>query len=297
MPELPEVETVRRCLEKVLVGQTLTRIDVRRPDLRFPFPERFAARLEGRSVTAVTRRAKYLRIMLDSPEVLIVHLGMTGRFTVAGHRDADGREALVGDFVYETGHLPQHDHVVLQTADGLRITYNDPRRFGYMLLEREADLDAHPLFRGLGVEPLGNELDPDMLSRRAAGRRADIKAFLMDQRNIAGLGNIYVCEALFRAGLSPRRRAGTLAGRSGKPNERAFRLVPAIRQVLTDAVEAGGSTLRDYRQPDGRSGAFQDSHDVYDRAGEPCRRPGCRGVVRRITQAGRSTFYCPSCQK
>jgi formamidopyrimidine-DNA glycosylase len=297
MPELPEVETVRRCLEKVLVGQTLTRIDVRRPDLRFPFPERFAARLEGRSVTAVTRRAKYLRIMLDSPEVLIVHLGMTGRFTVAGHRDADGRGALVGDFVYETGHLPQHDHVVLQTADGLRITYNDPRRFGYMLLEREADLDAHPLFRGLGVEPLGNELDPDMLSRRAAGRRADIKAFLMDQRNIAGLGNIYVCEALFRAGLSPRRRAGTLAGRSGKPNERAFRLVPAIRQVLTDAVEAGGSTLRDYRQPDGRSGAFQDSHDVYDRAGEPCRRPGCRGVVRRITQAGRSTFYCPSCQK
>lgn len=297
MPELPEVETVRRCLERVLVGQTLSKVDLRRADLRFPFPERFAARLTGRSILGVGRRAKYLRLMLDSGEVLIVHLGMTGRFIVAEPDAPGGRGAIVGDYVYETGHLPQHDHVVLETASGLRVTYNDPRRFGYMLLEPAADLDTHALFRALGVEPLGNELDAEMLARRAAGRRADLKAFLMDQRNIAGLGNIYVCEALFRAGLSPRRRAGTLAARGGKPAARCVRLVPAIRQVLTEAVEAGGSTLRDYRQPDGSSGAFQDSHDVYDREGEPCRRKGCGGTVRRITQSGRSTFFCPACQK
>jgi formamidopyrimidine-DNA glycosylase len=296
MPELPEVETVRRSLERMLVGQTLARIDLRRADLRFPFPEHFAERLTGRVITGVKRRAKYLQVMLDSRDVLIVHLGMTGRFIVAVPGGDAVRGAIVGDYIYETGHLPQHDHVVLETVGGLRITYNDPRRFGYMLLEAEADLQAHALFRALGVEPLGNELDGAVLAKRAAGRRADLKAFLMDQRNIAGLGNIYVCEALFRAGLSPRRRAGTLAGRGGKPTERTARLVPAIRQVLTEAVEAGGSTLRDYRQPDGRAGAFQDRHDVYDREGEECRKPGCGGIIRRITQAGRSTFYCPRCQ-
>jgi formamidopyrimidine-DNA glycosylase len=297
MPELPEVETVRRSLERMLVGQTLSRIDLRRANLRFPFPEQFAERLTGRVITGVQRRAKYLQLMLDSRDVLIVHLGMTGRFIVAGPGVDAGRGSIVGDYVYETGHLPQHDHVVLETDGRLRITYNDPRRFGYMLLEAEADLEAHALFRALGVEPLGNELDGELLAKRAAGRRADLKAFLMDQRNIAGLGNIYVCEALFRAGLSPRRRAGTLAGRGGKPTDRTVRLVPAIRQVLTEAVEAGGSTLRDYRQPDGRAGAFQDRHDVYDREGEECRKPGCGGIIRRITQAGRSTFYCPRCQK
>lgn len=297
MPELPEVETVRRSLERVLVGQKLARIDVRRADLRFPFPEHFAERLAGRTVTGVQRRAKYLQLMLDSRDVLIVHLGMTGRFIVAGSNAHAGRGAVVGDYVYDTGHLPQHDHVVLETSDGVQVTYNDPRRFGYMLLESEADLQSHALFRALGVEPLGNELDAAMLAKRAAGRKADLKAFLMDQRNVAGLGNIYVCEALFRAGLSPRRRAGTLAGRGGKPTDRSLRLVPSIRQVLTEAVEAGGSTLRDYRQPDGRSGAFQDRHNVYDREGEVCRKPGCGGTVRRITQAGRSTFYCPRCQK
>lgn len=297
MPELPEVETVRRSLERVLVGQRLTHIDVRRADLRFPFPDHFAERLAGRTFTGVQRRAKYLLLMLDSGDVLIVHLGMTGRFIVAGPSVGAGRGAVVGDYVYETGHLPQHDHVVLDTAGGIRVTYNDPRRFGYMLLEAEADLESHALFRALGVEPLGNELDAAMLAKRAAGRKADLKAFLMDQRNVAGLGNIYVCEALFRAGLSPRRRAGTLAGRGGKPTDRSLRLVPAIRQVLTEAVEDGGSTLRDYRQPDGQSGAFQDRHDVYDREGEACRKPGCGGTIRRITQAGRSTFYCPRCQK
>jgi formamidopyrimidine-DNA glycosylase len=203
---------------------------------------------------------------------------------------------VVGEYVYETGHLPQHDHVVLQTVSGLRITYNDPRRFGYMLLEPEDRLSEHALFRNLGVEPLGNELDAERLAKRAAGKKTDLKAFLMDQRNIAGLGNIYVCEALYRAGLSPRRRAGTLATRSGKPVSRCERLIPAIREVLLEAVRAGGSTLRDYRQPDGAPGGFQESHDVYGRAGAACRRPGCGGVIRKITQAGRSTFYCPKCQ-
>ncbi len=296
MPELPEVETVRRSLERALVGETLARVTLRRADLRFPFPADFAARLTGRAVRGVERRAKYLRILLDSGDVLVVHLGMTGRFLLSPAGETQPRGAVLGDYVYETGHLPQHDHVVIETAAGLTVTYNDPRRFGYMLLEPEDQIDGHQLFRGLGVEPLGQDLDARHLAQRAAGRRSDLKAFLMDQRIVAGLGNIYVCEALFRAGLSPRRRAGTLAARTMKPTERCARLVPAIRQVLLEAVEAGGSTLRDYRQPDGTSGAFQDRHDVYDRAGEPCRRPGCSGVVRRITQSGRSTFYCPKCQ-
>lgn len=295
MPELPEVETVRRSLERVLLGETLARVEVRRPDLRFPFPENFARRLQGRAVKRIARRAKYLQLFLDSGEVLVVHLGMTGRFILSESGNA-GDGAGLGDYVYNTGHLPQHNHVVVQTSSGVRLTYNDPRRFGYMLLEPEAGLMEHALFRNLGVEPLGNELDAAILAKRAAGRKADLKAFLMDQRNIAGLGNIYVCEALYRAGLSPRRRAGTLAARSGKPTARGERLVPAIREVLLEAVIAGGSTLRDYRQPDGAPGGFQDSHDVYDRAGEICRRPGCGGVIRRITQSGRSTFFCPKCQ-
>lgn len=295
MPELPEVENVRRSLERVLCGQTLVRVDVRRPDLRFPFPKNFASRLTGRSVTGVARRAKYLWLLLDNGDVLIVHLGMTGRF-ILGEVGESARGGVAGDYVYESGHLPQHDHVVFETAAGLRVTYNDPRRFGYMLLEPNAEMEGHALFRALGVEPLGNHLDAAVIAARAAGRRADLKAFLMDQRNIAGLGNIYVCEALFRAGLSPRRKAGTLATRAGKPTERSARLVSAIRQVLLEAVDAGGSTLRDYRRPDGTPGGFQDRHEVYDRAGEDCRRPGCGGVVRRIVQAGRSTFYCPKCQ-
>ncbi len=295
MPELPEVENVRRSLERVLCGQTLVRVDVRRPNLRFPFPDNFAARLTGRAITGVARRAKYLRLLLDSGDVLVVHLGMTGRF-ILGETAGTARGGVVGDYVYESGHLPQHDHVVFETVAGLRVTYNDPRRFGYMLLEPHADMEAHALFCGLGVEPLGNDFDAAMIAARAAGRRADLKAFLMDQRNIAGLGNIYVCEALFRAQLSPRRRAGTLAMRNGKPAERSERLVAAIRQVLLEAVEAGGSTLRDYRRPDGSPGGFQDRHQVYDRAGEPCCSAGCGGRIRRIVQAGRSTFYCPTCQ-
>ncbi len=300
MPELPEVETVRASLAHALIGQRLETIELRRSDLRFPFPERFVERLSGRAVKAVTRRAKYLRIHLDSDEILVVHLGMTGRFILAPFEAGvpiAGRGEIVGTYTLESGRLPQHDHVVLRTSGGTVVTYNDPRRFGYMLLIDAATIESHAVFRLLGVEPLGPGLEASALSERAAGRRTDLKAFLMDQRNIAGLGNIYVCEALFRAGLSPKRKARTLAGRGGCPNDRSVRLLVAIREVLEEAVAAGGSTLRDYRKPDGSSGAFQERHDVYDREGERCRRPDCSGTIRRMTQAGRSTFYCPSCQK
>jgi formamidopyrimidine-DNA glycosylase len=300
MPELPEVETVRASLARALVGQRLDAIELRRSDLRFPFPERFAERLQGRTVDAVTRRAKYLRIHLDRGEILVVHLGMTGRFILASRGSGQAtaaRGGVVGTYVMDSGHLPQHDHVILKTSDGLIVTYNDPRRFGYMLLLDAESIEHHALFRALGAEPLGSDLDASALASRASGRRTDLKAFLMDQRNIAGLGNIYVCEALFRAGLSPKRKAATLAGRGGRPNDRSLRLLSAIRAVLQEAVAAGGSTLRDYRKPDGTSGTFQQRHDVYDREGEPCRRSGCGGTVRRVTQAGRSTFYCPCCQR
>lgn len=296
MPELPEVETVCRALRPALVGRRIAAVELHRADLRFPFPPDFVERLSGRRIADVTRRAKYILVHLDTGDLLIVHLGMTGRLMVGSARTARPAQTVLGDYVYDSGHLPQHDHVVVVLKDGTTLTYNDPRRFGYMLLVEASALGAHPLFRHLGVEPLSPGLDAEALAARAAGRRADLKAFLMDQRHIAGLGNIYVCEALFRAGLSPRRRAGTLAGRAGRASGRAERLVPAIRAVLEEAVMAGGSTLRDYRQPDGSSGAFQNRHDVYDREGEPCRRPGCDGRIRRIVQAGRSTFYCPKCQ-
>ncbi len=296
MPELPEVETVRRILERALIGQRLARVELRRSGLRFPFPENFAARLTERTVVGVGRRAKYLKVLLDSGDVLVVHLGMTGRFILGSAGGGDERGVVAGQYVIETGHLPQHDHVIIETADGLRIVFNDPRRFGYMLLEPEAHIETHVLFRKLGVEPLSNAFDAATIAQRAQGRRSDLKAFLMDQRIVAGLGNIYVCEALFRASLSPRRRAGTIATRSGKANQHSERLATAIRHVLLEAVDAGGSTLRDYRQPDGAAGGFQDRHDVYDRAGEPCRKPGCKGVIRRLVQAGRSTFCCPKCQ-
>ncbi|MCL4768501.1 MAG: bifunctional DNA-formamidopyrimidine glycosylase/DNA-(apurinic or apyrimidinic site) lyase [Hyphomicrobiaceae bacterium] len=295
MPELPEVETVRRGLEPVLVGRRIVRVEQRRPDLRFAFPERFAARLKGRTVISLGRRAKYLLARLSDGEVLVMHLGMSGRFTVAAL--GSGGPRPLGELVYDTGSDPAHNHVVITLDDGTTITYHDPRRFGYMLLLPEAALDGHPLFAGLGVEPLGNALSPAYLAAKARGRRADLKAFLMDQRIVAGLGNIYVCEALYRARLSPFRAAASLATAAGKPTRRAERLVEAIRSVLRDAIAAGGSTLRDYRQVDGSRGSSQHAFFVYGREGEPCLTPGCRGIVQRSVQAGRSTFYCPRCQR
>lgn len=293
MPELPEVETVRRGLEPVLAGRRILRLEARRPDLRFPFPERFAERLEGRQVTALTRRAKYLLAAVEGGETLIMHLGMTGRFTI----EDDRGPAALGQYVYGAGSDPRHDHVVLHLAGGGRITYNDARRFGFMVLVPPGELDKHPLMKGLGPEPLSTDFTAEVLARRAAGKKVNLKALLMDQRVVAGLGNIYVCEALHRARLSPERAASTLAAKSGAPLERTHALVAAIKTVLQDAIRAGGSTLRDYRHADGSSGQFQDNFAVYDRAGAACISEGCKGQLRRAVHANRSTFYCPKCQR
>ncbi|MCB1520528.1 MAG: bifunctional DNA-formamidopyrimidine glycosylase/DNA-(apurinic or apyrimidinic site) lyase [Hyphomicrobiaceae bacterium] len=289
MPELPEVETVRRGLEPVMTGKSVIRLEARRPDLRFPLPERMSERLAGRTVEHLGRRSKYLVARMSGGDTLIMHLGMSGRFTIGDLRP--------GAFTHETGGDPKHDHVVFEMSGGHRIVYNDPRRFGFMLLLADGDYETHPLIANLGVEPLGNGFTSDYLAGRARGRSTDLKTFLMDQRNVAGLGNIYVAEALFRAGLSPNRRAQSLATVKGRPTEYAERLVSAIRTVLTEAVEAGGSTLRDYRSADGALGYFQHRFLVYGRDGEACARPGCRGIVRRSIKAGRSTFACSTCQR
>jgi formamidopyrimidine-DNA glycosylase len=295
MPELPEVETVRRGLEPLMTGHTFTDVETRRADLRFPFPERFAARLKGAKIKTLSRRAKYLVAGLSTHETLVMHLGMTGRFSIKRKGEAEAHQ--IGDYEYGQPGDAKHAHAVFRMSGGSVITYSDPRRFGYMLLIPEAELQQHPLFRALGVEPLGTELTPEYLARRAAGARRDLKAFLMDQRVIAGLGNIYVCEALYRARLRPSRSASTLANKRGGPTKETSALVEAIRSVLGDAIKAGGSTLRDYRQADGSSGGFQNTFFVYGREGEPCLRPRCRGIVERSVQAGRSTFYCPVCQR
>jgi formamidopyrimidine-DNA glycosylase len=307
MPELPEVETVRAGLEPVLRGRRFVRVEQRRADLRFPLPERFAERLTGRKVERLDRRAKYILVHLDGGEVLAIHLGMTGRFSVmlppvrvcarTPSSRLRGEGIQLGDYTYEHGRDAKHDHLVFRMSGGAVVTYNDARRFGYMTLIREQDLAQDAFFKGLGVEPLGDDLTPEYLARRAEGRKADLKALLMDQRIVAGLGNIYVCEALFRAGLSPFKPAGRLATGTAKPTPAARRLVPQIKAVLADAIRAGGSTLRDYKQADGSIGAFQDEFQVYGREGEPCPRRDCRGRVRRKTQGGRSTFYCPVCQR
>jgi formamidopyrimidine-DNA glycosylase len=296
MPELPEVETVRRGLAPVLVGRAIERVEQRRPDLRFPLPEKFAARLRGQKIDRLERRAKYLLAHLSGGDILLMHLGMTGRFRVHAHTNTGDARRHAGHFTPDAGAATKHDHNVFHMKHGAEVTYSDPRRFGFMLLIPEAELAEHPLMRGLGVEPLSAALTPDYLARRATGRR-DLKAFLSDQRVIAGLGNIYVCEALFRAGLSPLRTASTIATKTGRATERARRLVTAIGAVLADAIAAGGSSLRDYRRADGELGAFQHAFAVYGREGSPCARKGCRGTVRRIVQAGRSTFYCPKCQR
>ena len=294
MPELPEVETVRRGLEPALVGAHFSEVRLARPDLRFPLPPRFAARLTGRRVEALSRRAKYLVADLSSGEALIMHLGMSGRFDVVL---PDGRQVSPGDF-YLDGALgrSKHDHVVFGLSNGARVTYNDVRRFGFMDLVPAADLATCRHFAGMGIEPLGNELSGETVARLFAGKRTPLKAALLDQRLIAGLGNIYVCEALHRARLHPEAPAGSLADAAGRPTRAAGRLATVIREVLTEAVAAGGSTLRDYAHTDGSKGAFQNVFRVYDREGLACTARGCRGVVRRMVQGGRSTFFCETCQ-
>jgi formamidopyrimidine-DNA glycosylase len=293
MPELPEVETVRRGLEPAMVGARIIAVEQRRPDLRFPFPERFADRLLGQEVIALGRRAKYLLADLSSGEVLIMHLGMSGRFLV----NQNGATFAPGEFYAEAGGERTHDHVVFRLSNGATIIYNDARRFGFMDLVPRAGLAESRHFKDVGIEPLGNELSGDAIARLFANRKAPLKAALMDQRLIAGLGNIYVCEALFRAGLHPEAAAGSLATPTGRPREKAHRLAQAVRDVLSEAVEAGGSTLRDYAQTDGSLGYFQHSFRVYDREGDACVTPACGGTVKRLVQSGRSTFYCPVCQK
>ncbi|WP_333683397.1 bifunctional DNA-formamidopyrimidine glycosylase/DNA-(apurinic or apyrimidinic site) lyase [Pontibaca methylaminivorans] len=283
MPELPEVETIRRGLAPAMVGQVIESAEIRRPDLRWPFPPRMAERLAGQRVDNLRRRSKYLLADLSGGETLLIHLGMSGRMTVAG--------LAPGTFHHGQGGAPEHDHVVFHMESGARITFNDPRRFSMMdLVAREAR-GAHRLLAGLGPEPRGNGFHADYLAAALRGRRSTIKAMLLDQRIVAGLGNIYVCEALFRAGISPVRQAGRISAL------RIGALVPAIREVLEQAIAAGGSSLRDFRQADGALGYFQHSFDVYGREGQPCPHPDCGATIRRLAQGGRSTFYCPACQR
>ena len=293
MPELPEVETVRRGLQPAMEGSKIVKAEARRKDLRFPFQKDFVARLEGQTVTGLGRRAKYLMADLTSGDVLLMHLGMSGSFRVL--KD-DGKTAP-GHFHHPRGEDRAHDHVIFHMSSGAAVIFNDPRRFGYMKIIARNALEHEPLLRGLGPEPLGNEFDAAMLARSCANKKTSLKAALLDQRVVAGLGNIYVCEALFRAHLSPRRLAATLSTKKGEPTDHARRLVGAIHAVLNQAIKAGGSSLRDHRQTTGELGYFQHSFQVYDREGEKCQTEGCGGIVRRSTQNGRSTFWCPKCQK
>jgi formamidopyrimidine-DNA glycosylase len=301
MPELPEVETVRRGLQPVMEGARIAKAEVRRKDLRFPFQKDFVARLDDQTVTGLGRRAKYLLADLASGDVLLMHLGMSGSFRVV----TDDEQKTPGKFQHPRSGDRAHDHVVFHMSSGAAIVFNDPRRFGYMKIIARKHLDGEPLLKGLGPEPLGNEFDAKMLAGSCAGGKTSLKAALLDQRVVAGLGNIYVCEALYRAHLSPRRLAATLATRTGQrkgaaggePTDHAKRLVAAIHAVLNQAIKAGGSSLRDHRQTTGELGYFQHSFQVYDREGEKCQTAGCGGIVRRFTQNGRSTFWCPKCQK
>jgi formamidopyrimidine-DNA glycosylase len=283
MPELPEVETVRRGLEPVMTGRVIAKADVRRPDLRWPLPPRMADRLTGARVLGLRRRSKYILADLDRGETLLIHLGMSGRMLVSG--------AMRGQFHHDHPAPAKHDHVVLDMDGGARITFNDARRFGAMDLMPTGTAEAHPLLASLGPEPLGNGFSEDYLIARLKGRDTPVKSALLDQKTVAGLGNIYVCEVLHRAGISPARRAGRISA------ARVAGLVPIIRQVLAEAIEAGGSSLRDYRQADGELGYFQHRFRVYDREGEACPTPGCSGTIARLVQSGRSSFHCPRCQR
>jgi formamidopyrimidine-DNA glycosylase len=294
MPELPEVETVRRGLEPVLVGNRFESVEQRRKDLRFPLPRDFARRLEGRKITGLDRRAKYLLGRLDNGEVLVMHLVMTGRFTIDR---ANGAPMTPGSLVYPASLAPKHEHIVFHMGDGTAIRYADARRFGYMDLVPAEALEGHALFKDLGIEPLSPEFTADWLARRLKGKKTSTKAALTDQRLMVGLGNIYACEALHRAKVGPRKLAGTLATKSSMPPPKARVLVESIKTVLNEAIATGGSSLRDYTGADGELGRFQHHFRVYNREGKPCLRKGCGGTIRRIVQGGRSTFYCPTCQR
>ena len=289
MPELPEVETVRLGLAPVLEGQTITEAQTRRGDLRIPFPRDFAARLKGRKVKKLWRRAKYILADLDSGETLVIHLGMSGRMSVYAH----GKARKIGNYVYDvapaTAGEGKHDHVVFETDAPARIVFNDHRRFGLMDLVATSRLEQSKMFKDIGIEPLSGKLTTAWLAKALEGKKTPIKSALLDQRLIAGLGNIYVCEALFRAKISPKRLAGAVQ------KEKISPLVTAIKKVLKDAIAAGGSTLRDHAQATGDPGNFQHRFLVYGREGKPCKL-NCSGTVKRIVQAGRSTFYCPKCQ-
>jgi len=292
MPELPEVETVRGGLAPVLEGHRLARVEARRPDLRFPLPANFVQILTGATIVKLGRRAKYLMATLDREDTLVMHLGMSGRFEISKPRQEgpEGSERP-GQFHYAPEPDPKHAHIVFETEAGARVTYYDPRRFGYMALINTATLHLHPWFAGLGPEPLSEAFDADRLKAAFKGRKQGPKTLLLDQRIVAGLGNIYVCEALNRARISPFKPAG------GVSRPRLETLVTEIRAVLTEAIAAGGSTLRDFAQADGALGYFQHRFRTYDREGEPCRNARCKGVIAREVQAGRSTFYCPVCQR
>ncbi len=296
MPELPEVETVRRGLAPTMEGAQLQRLELRRADLRFPLPRDFAARVEGRRIAALSRRAKYLLINLDDGATIIAHLGMSGSFRIEEGEAAN----TPGVFHHERSKDEKHDHVLfhLERAEGpVRVIYNDPRRFGFMDLVNRAELDDYPAFRDLGPEPVGNMLSANYLASRFADRSQPLKSALLDQKVIAGLGNIYVCEALWRSHLSPTRKVSTLVTKTGKPKRELTLLAEAIREVIADAIEAGGSSLRDHIQTDGTLGYFQHFFRAYDREGRECLTDGCGGTVERIVQSGRSTFYCRRCQK
>lgn len=283
MPELPEVETVRRGLEPVMAGRIVTRAEVNRDGLRWPFPPRMADRLTGQRVLHLRRRSKYILADLGSGETLLIHLGMSGRILISG--------GIVGQFHHDIPVPQKHDHVVFHIDGGATVTFNDARRFGAMDLMETARAADHPLLAGLGPEPLGNDFHEAALAARLHGRMTPIKSALLDQRVVAGLGNIYVCEVLHRAGIAPTRLAGATTQAD------VARLVPIIRTVLSEAIEAGGSSLRDYRQTDGELGYFQHSFRVYGREAEPCTTPGCSGSIKRLVQSGRSSFHCPDCQR
>lgn len=283
MPELPEVETVRNGMRPAMEGKVILRAEVRRPDLRWPFPENMAARLTGKMVSALRRRSKYILMDLDSGETLIIHLGMSGRILISDEE--------LGSF-HHSAEIPQkHDHVIFHIEDGPRVTFNDARRFGAMDLTSTIEIESHWLLRDIGPEPLGNGFNEEYLEGTLRGRNTPMKTALLDQKIVAGLGNIYVSEALNRAGISPRRKAKNVSQNS------ISRLVPVIRDVLNEAIAAGGSSLRDYRQADGELGYFQHTFRAYDREGKPCQTGGCDGKIARIVQSGRSTYYCPRCQR